>query len=149
MKHNKLFKSLSALALAGIMTLSSVLFVGADETQITDKTSFEMAFKNEVGVKYLSDKDTIEVVEAMYGKSVSELSGFTLNKYATVHVVDDNTVFSVDWAKSTFGEKDVKKMYISTYLWYRDASGKLQIAKCFDSEQANDEIYKVGLDLSL
>ena len=149
MKYNKLFKSLSALALAGIMMFSNASFVSADETQITDKTSFEMVFKNEVGVKYLSEKDTIAVVEAVCGKPISEISGLTMSKYAEVHVVDDNTIFSVDWAKSTFGEKDVKKMYIQTYLWYKDGSGKLQIAKCYDSNRENDEIYRLGLDLNL
>ncbi len=149
MKKNKLFKSISALTLAGIMMFSNASFINADETQITDKPSFDMVFKNEVGVKYLSENDSIAVVEAMYGKPISEIEGLAMSKYMGVHVVDDNTVFSIDWSNSTVGEKDVKKMYISTFLWYRDTNGKLQVAKCYDSNQENDETYRLGLDLNL
>ena len=149
MKHSKLFKSLSALALAGIMAFSSVSLVSAEETQVTDKSSFDMVFENEVGVKYLSEEEHIAVVEAMYGKPISELSSLTLEKYAEVHVVDDNTVFSVDWDNSTYNEKDVTSMYIQTYCWYKDDSGKLQFAKCYNDSQADDEIYRIGYDLDL
>lgn len=132
MKNSKLFKSLSALALAGIMAFSSVSLVSAEETQVTDKKSFDIVFENEVGVKYLSEEEHIAVVEAMYGESISEMTGLTMDKYATVHIVNDDTVFSINWENSTYSEEDVTGMYIQPYCWYKDDSGKLQIAKCYD-----------------
>ncbi len=152
MKHKKIFKSLSALALAGTMAFSSVSLVNAEETQVTDKSSFDMVFENEVDVKYLSEEEHIAVIEAMYGRSISELSGLTLEKYAEVHVVDDSTVFSVDWDNSTYSEEDVTSMYIQTYCWYKDDTGKLQIAKCYNEvamESGDDTVYTLGADLPL
>ncbi len=152
MKNSKLFKSLSALALAGIMAFSSVSLVSAEETQVTDKESFDMVFENEVGVKYLSEEDTIAVVEAMYGKSISEITGLTMDKYADVHIVDDNTVFSVNWDNSTYSEEDVTEMYIETYLWYKDDSGKFNFAKCYDEVALSDgdnTVYRLGYDFNL
>ncbi len=112
MKNSKLFKPFSALALAGMMAISSVSLVSADETQVTDKPSFDMVFENEAGVKYLSEEDTIAVVEAVHGVPISEISGLSMDKYAKVHIVNDDTVFSIDWNNSTYGEEDVKCMYV-------------------------------------
>lgn len=152
MKHKEIFKSLSALALAGVMLFSSVSLVSAEETQVTDKSSFDMVFENEVDIKYLSEEEHIAVIEAMYEQSISELSGLTLEKYAEVHVVDDSTVFTVDWDNSTYSEEDVASMYIQTYCWYKDDSGKLQIAKCYNEvamEAGDDTVYILGADLPL
>lgn len=150
MKNTKLFKSLSAIVLAGMMVCSNISFVSAEKTQVTDKSSFEMVFKNEVGVKYLSEKDSIAVVEAIHDKPISEISGLSMGKYSTVHIVDDNTVFSIDWAKSTFSEKDVKSMYISTYLWYKDDNGKFKYALCYnDVTEDTETLYRLAEDPTL
>ena len=152
MKNSKLFKSLSVLALAGIMAFSSVSLVSAEETQITDKPSFDTSFDNEVGVKYLSEKDTIAVVENMWGKSISEMTSLAIGKYGTVHIVDENTTFSIDWDKSAYSKKDVIGMYINTYLWYRDENGTLQYAKGYpdNGEEPNENDYfRIGYKLSL
>ena len=147
MKNNKLFKSLSSLALAGIMAFSSVSFVSAEETQVTDKPSFDMVYENEAGVKYLSEEDTKEVALAMYGSSI-----LSLDKYATVHIVDDDTVFSVNWDNSTYKEEDVTGMYICTYLWYRDENGVLTYAKGYNAETeepTEEDCFKLGVDFRL
>ena len=147
MKNRKLFKSLSALALAGMMAFSSVSLVSAEETQITDKPAFDMVFENEVDVKYLSEKDTIAVGEAMYGSSI-----LSMDKYATVHIVDDETAFSVNWDNSTYKEEDVKGIYICTYLWYRDENGVLTYAKGYDAETeepTEEDYFKLGVTFKL
>ena len=137
MKNSKLFKPFSALAFAGMMAISSVSLVSADETQVTDKPSFDMVFENEAGVKYLSEEDTIAVVEAVHGVPISEISGLSMAKYAKVHIVNDDTVFSIDWNNSTYGEEDVKCMYVDTYLWYKDDDGKFNYRKAYDGYFGN------------
>lgn len=142
MKNNKLFKSLSALALAGIMAFSSVSLVSADETQVTDKSSFDMVFENEVGVKYLSEEDTIRVYEEIFGRKVDEAGNLTLSKYADVHIIDEDTIFSVDWDNSTYSEEDVTGVYLLPFLWYKDENSTLNVTKMLignDVELENGE----------
>ena len=129
MKNNNILKSFGALVLACVMVFSSVSSISANETQKTDKPSFDVAFENEVGVKYLSEEDTIAVVEAMWGKLISEMPTLTMDKYGPVHIVNENTTFSIDWNNSAYSKKDVKGVYINTFLWYRDGNGTLQYAK--------------------
>lgn len=152
MKHKKIFKSLSALALAGTMAFSSVSLVNAEETQVTDKPSFDTSFENEVGVKYLSEEDTIEIVETISGKSVSEMPDLVMEKNATVHIVDENTVYSIDWDKSTYSKEDVKNIYLETWLWYRDEDGALKFVVGYPDdgeEHTEDDYFRVGIDLKL
>ncbi|MBQ6815037.1 MAG: hypothetical protein IJP13_05820 [Lachnospiraceae bacterium] len=152
MKNSKLFKSLSALALAGVMVISSVSPASADETQVTDKPGFDTSFENEVGVKYLSEEDTIEFIETINGKSVSEMPDLVIQKNATVHIVDENTVFSIDWDKSTYSKEDVKNIYLETWLWYRDEDGALKFVVGYPDdgeEHTEDDYFRVGIDLKL
>lgn len=152
MRHKEIFKSLSALALAGIMAFSSVSLVSAEETQVTDKPGFDTSFENEVGVKYLSEEDTIEFIETINGKSVSEMPDLVIQKNATVHIVDENTVFSIDWDKSTYSKEDVKNIYLETWLWYRDENGALKFVVGYPDdgeEHTEDDYFRVGIDLKL
>ena len=128
MKNNKLFKSLSALALAGIMAFSSVSLVSADETQVTDKEAFDMVFENEVGVKYLSSEDQIRMIEIMYGdnKTISELDITMSSETPMVYVINKDTNFYIDFTNAAISKENVTD--ISAYLapLYRDTNGVLQ-----------------------
>ncbi len=147
MRKIKLFKSLTALVLAVTMTFSGVSFVNAAETQDTDKSKFDIVFENEADVKYLSEEEHIAIVEAMYGKSISEMPDLTMSKYAKVHIVDDDTVFSIDWDNSEYSEEDVTAMYISTYLWYEDENGDYKYALCYNEATEDMEtLYRLGID---
>lgn len=128
MKNNKLFKSLSALALAGIMAFSSVSLVSAEETQVTDKATFDMVFENEVGVKYLSSEDQIRMIEIMYGdnKTISELDITMSSETPMVYVINKDTNFYIDFTNAAISKENVTD--ISAYLvpLYRDTNGVLQ-----------------------
>ena len=128
MKNSKLFKSLSAVALAGIMAFSSISLVSAEETQITDKQGVSIVFENQAGVKYLSNEDQIRMIEIMYGdnKTISEL-GITLgSETPMVYVVDKDTNFYVDYSNSAISKENVKDIFAYLVPLYRDDNGVLQ-----------------------
>ena len=154
MKKRK--KILGAL-LCCIMIITALPVTSKADT-VTDKEAVKIKYSNSVGKVYLSEEENLAVSRVFLETLGMEISDkTTLDKYADVEIIDDNTTFSIDYDNSSIAKENIGETYILTYNWFKDGEGKIDASKCFvgpdrpmqyewysvDCEKVDENVHKI------